>query len=365
MALPVRTTMEDIQEVCRYLSTKPTGSTLQQAETVLGARLVDQKRLSAFKSWGLIEETEDGRYKVTDSGRALTKGAAEQKRVLRGIIRDVPPYNAVIERGAHQNEDSLTTTDVASLWHDHFRDQVAHTDKALREQTICFFQVAAGAGLGTLIVGRGGGPTRLALNAEALRQYITQDSDAASEIPTGADQKGSEIPEQPEMAVPAGGRMPTDGATQMLHRHPTGQGIFIAHGRNKKPVEQVKRILDQFKIPYKVAVEEPNLGRPISGKVREVMESCNCAVLIFTADEEFKDKDGNTIWRPSENVVYELGATGYLYDNRIVIIKEENVHSPSNFRDIGYISFEKDNLEARTMDILKELIGFGIVRIST
>ena len=94
------------------------------------------------------------------------------------------------------------------------------------------------------------------------------------------------------------------------------------------------------------------------------MESCNCAILIFSADEEFKDKEGNVIWRPSENVVYELGASGYLYDNRIVIMKEDAVHFPSNFRDIGYISFEKDKLSAKTMDILKELIGFGIVRIS-
>lgn len=144
-----------------------------------------------------------------------------------------------------------------------------------------------------------------------------------------------------------------------------GQGIFVAHGKNKKPLEQLKRILDQFRIPYKAAVDEPNLGRPIGTKVKEIMESCNCAILIFTADEEFQDKNGNSIWRPSENVVYELGASGYLYGSRIVILKEESVEFPTNFRDLGYISFAKDHLEAKSMDILKELIGFGIVKIST
>lgn len=143
-----------------------------------------------------------------------------------------------------------------------------------------------------------------------------------------------------------------------------GQSIFIAHGKNKKPLEQLKKILDQFRIPYKVAIDEPNLGRPISGKVREIMKACNCAVLIFTADEELRDKDGKAIWRPSENVVYELGATGYLYDNRIVIMKEDKVDFPSNFQDIGYIAFKEDQLEAKAIDILKELIGFGIVRVS-
>ena len=49
----------------------------------------------------------------------------------------------------------------------------------------------------------------------------------------------------------------------------------------------------------------------------------------------------------------------------MVIMKEEDVTFPSNFQDIGYISFDKDRLEAKAMDILKELIGFGIVKVST
>jgi predicted nucleotide-binding protein len=100
-------------------------------------------------------------------------------------------------------------------------------------------------------------------------------------------------------------------------------------------------------------------------KVREIMHGCNCAILIFTADEEFRDAEGKTVWRPSENVVFELGASGYLYGNRIVIMKEEGVDFPANFRDLGYISFSKDQLEAKAMDVLKELIGFGIVKVST
>jgi len=95
------------------------------------------------------------------------------------------------------------------------------------------------------------------------------------------------------------------------------------------------------------------------------MGSCNCAIVIFTADEEFYDKDGNPVWRPSENVIYELGASGYLYDNRLVIMKEDKVSFPSDFQDIGYIPFETDQLGAKAMDIVKELIGFGILKIST
>ena len=95
------------------------------------------------------------------------------------------------------------------------------------------------------------------------------------------------------------------------------------------------------------------------------MEACNCAILLFTADEALFDKDGKSIWRPNENVIHELGAASYLYGNKIVILKEENVTLASNYKDLGYISFQTNALDAKSLDVLKELIGFGIVKITT
>jgi predicted nucleotide-binding protein len=366
MSLPIRTTVEDILDVCRYLAGKPTGSTVKDAKAVLDKKRLDGRKLSALKFWNLIEEIEEGRFKVTEDGRRVVKSHEDQSAVLRAVIKRVPPYNAIIERAAHQREDSMTTTDVAAHWHEHFRGEVADNDKILRDQAVCFFQVASGADLGNMIIGRKGAATRLSFSAEALQAFAGSPSGASPTQPapdghgvrpqeeavSGPDDKGQS---QTGTLPP-----PEESSTQLL-----AKGIFVAHGKNRKPLEQLKKILEQFKIPYRVVVDEPNLGRPISGKVREVMQSCNCAILIFTADEEFKDKDGNTIWRPSENVVFELGATGYLYDNKIVILKEEGVSFPTNFQDIGYIPFEKDQLEAKAMDVLKELVGFGIVKFST
>jgi hypothetical protein len=189
------------------------------------------------------------------------------------------------------------------------------------------------------------------------KQYI--DLSGVRLAATLEDSADSEQEHDPSPTLPLREHDPLPALKQL------GQGIFVAHGKNKKPLDQLKRILEQFRIPYKVAVDEPNLGRPIGGKVKEIMESCNCAILIFTADEEFQDKNGNAVWRPSENVIYELGASGYLYGSRIVILKEENVEFPTNFRDLGHISFAKDQLEAKSMDVLRELIGFGIVKVST
>ena len=144
---------------------------------------------------------------------------------------------------------------------------------------------------------------------------------------------------------------------------PKKNQIFVVHGKNRTPLKQLKAILDKFKIPYKVAIDEPHKGRPISKKVAELMHECTSAIIIFTADEMLLDAKGEEIWRPSDNAVYELGAASILYD-KIVILKEDRVILASDFSDIGYIPFEKDKLDAKAMDLISEFVGFGFVEIT-
>lgn len=368
MALPIRTTLDDVREVTRYLATKPTGATIQEAKSVLDPKRLDGRKVTAFKFWGLIEENDGGKIKLTPDGRAFAKDEDGEKTVLLSVIRCIPAYSAIIERAAHRHEDSLDTTEVGAHWHDYFREEAGDNDAIIKDRAVCFFHIATGAELGTLIPGRKGRATRMSFLAEALSLYIQGDDSpplsVEDNIPPDTQATPADVVVDENDEPPA--KIDPPSSLDAGHKdHDLGRGIFIAHGKNKKPLEQLKKILEQFHIPYKVAIDEPNLGRPISGKIREIMQSCNCAILIFTADEKFQDKDGNAVWRPSENVVYELGATGYLYDSRLVILKESNVTFPSNFSDIGYISFDHDHLEAKAMDVLKELIGFGIVKVST
>jgi predicted nucleotide-binding protein len=139
--------------------------------------------------------------------------------------------------------------------------------------------------------------------------------------------------------------------------------IFIAHGQNKVPLKQLKTILDQYKIPFKVASEDLQVSRPISKKVVDLMKNCSSAIFIFTADEEYTDLENNKRYRPNDNIFYELGAATILYENKIVIFKEEGVSFPNDFRDFGYISFGKDNITAKSMELLKELIKLDFIKI--
>jgi predicted nucleotide-binding protein len=140
--------------------------------------------------------------------------------------------------------------------------------------------------------------------------------------------------------------------------------LFVGHGKKRGPLEKVEKFLIKYGIPHKIAIDEPHLGRPIPTKVKEIMKECGAAILIFTKDELFLDGDHNEVWRPSENVVYELGAASLLYDDRIVIFTESGIHFPMNFESIGQIAFEEDQIEAKTSDLLQELIGFGLIKIT-
>jgi predicted nucleotide-binding protein len=140
--------------------------------------------------------------------------------------------------------------------------------------------------------------------------------------------------------------------------------IFIGHGKNRTPLEQLEKFLTEYKIPNRVVVDEANKGRPISQKVADSMNECGAAIIIFTADEEFKDLNGQTIFRPSENAIFELGAASALYGSRVIIFKEAGVTFPTNFRDIGYIEFEKNRLDAKVSELFRELIAFKLITVT-
>ena len=72
MPLPIRTTLDDIDAVCDYLATKPTGATLAEAKAVLDKKRLDGRKLSALRFWGLVED-EDNRMKITERGAGVLR----------------------------------------------------------------------------------------------------------------------------------------------------------------------------------------------------------------------------------------------------------------------------------------------------
>src|ERR1700731_3803175 len=138
MALPIRTTIEDMEAVTFYLATKPTGATPAEARAILDANVLDGRKLNALKNWNLIEDS-DGKMRLTETGRKFAKDKGARKaQVLREIVGKIKPYAAVVERAVHKGEFTVTATDVAAHWHQHFRSDASDSDKILNDQAVCF-----------------------------------------------------------------------------------------------------------------------------------------------------------------------------------------------------------------------------------
>ena len=313
-------------------------------------------RIAASAKYGLTE----GNYNsetiaLTPLGASVTRPRNEAERVeaKRKALLSVPLFGALID---HFSNARLPETDFLKNVLE--REPFGIDSSWSADAAAAFSEDAREVGYLRTI----GGSPHIVLDASgAIPKDVTQPN-LPEDIPEAATQQ------QDGLDVTEG-----SSGSALLHdierQKPEGAGrplamqIFIAHGSSRKPLDQLKEILNSWKVPFLVAVDEANAGRPISEKVADTMRQCSAGIFIFTADEQFRNENGETISRPSQNVVYELGAASLLYGRKIVILKESGVTFPSDFSDLGWIEFDKDALEAKAMDLLREMIALDAVRL--
>lgn len=361
--------LEEALRVARVLEDKASGmivSNLTLAEllgispssSVFG-NLVSSSRMYGLTTGGVRSQE----FGLTEWGEKVT-GADEVRRAvaLKQAVLSVEPYRLFFE----QFQGKKFPATVAA------REFLITTASVPRERVEeCLSSIRADAATAGLVRTVSGGDW---VDLEGVPK-----PEANGPTPDGASSDSEEdsgnatIDESAE----AGGAVApgSEGAGDAGHKptHGVGRKVFIAHGSNRVPLEQLKKALDQFKVPYAVAVDEPNKGRPISKKVSQLMQDeCSSGIFIFTADERFlqevedektKEKATEVVWRPRENVIYELGAASILYENRIVIFKETDVSFPSDFSDLGYIEFEKDQLVAEIGSLFSELVALDVLEV--
>ena len=81
MSLPIRTTLADVDALCRYLITKPTGATLPEAKAVLDSKVLDGRKLNALKFWRLIDDS-SGKLVITERGRLVAKDNGAKRALI-------------------------------------------------------------------------------------------------------------------------------------------------------------------------------------------------------------------------------------------------------------------------------------------
>ena len=352
MPLPIRTTVEDINAVCNYLVTKPTGATLAESRAVVDAKRLDGRKLAALRYWGLIDGNEGDRLKVTERGRQCVRDSgAYRSRALRDIVHEVKPYLAAIERSVSRKEFSISATDLAAHWFEHFKEDASESDKILNDQAICFFQIAQGADLGTLVLGRRGMATRFEYDADAVQAFVNGEAVAqpTGELTDEPPLAESTVPQEVGDFVPA---LPSSLSTQ-------NNKVFVTHGRNQKILEQVKELVAYGRFEPVVAEEQETPAKPVPLKIMDEMRTCAAAVIHVSIDRTLSDSNGDEIPVINGNVLIEIGAAMALYGTRFILLVKDGVELPSNLQGLYECRYEGEELNMpAAMKLLKALSEF-------
>lgn len=363
MSLPIRTTMADITALCGYLASKPIGATNSEAKAVLDGGVLDGRKVNAMKFWGLVEENEDtGKMKLTDLGRALTKNKfAHQAEHMRTVIKSVPAYMAIIERAVRTKEYTITTNEVAARWHKHFSADVSESEKVLNDQTVCFFQVAQGADLGILTIGRVGHPTRFEFAVGNITALIDGADPDVEVLDTKTHVEGRPAEENPASPVePQHIAKVIELPVAHIPAGASNNRVFVAHGKNVKIANQVKEIISLMGFEPIVAMERETNAKPVPEKVMEHMRTCGTAIIHVAIDTVLFDKDGKEHPQINGNVLIEIGAAMGLYPGyKFILLVEEGLQLPSNLQGLYECRYSGDELSGvATMKLLKAIKSF-------
>jgi hypothetical protein len=353
MALPLKTTADDARGIVRYLKTKPTGATTAEIKAV-DSKLVDARKLSAFRTWGLVV-SEGGRFKLTERAWIMARQPDREQEVFRQVADSVTAYRTVLEWIAFNGMEAVSSTDVGARWHEHNQDAVAGaTDHTLRDNAVCFFNVLEVAGLGKLVLGRGGQPTRLNVDVPAVKAHI----EAGPSAPPWTDEEVVDEEAADELPVESGDELgvstPTPPVTPDV---PESIRVFISHGKNDAIVEQIETMLGLADISSEVAEEEETTAIPVPDKVLNAMRRCQAGIIAVTVETNRTDQDGEYVM--NENVLIEIGAAFVLYDRRVVLVWDKRLKVPSNLQGLYRCEFEGDDLSwSEGMKLMKAIQGF-------
>ena len=357
MTLPIRTTSADADSICQYLITKPTGATPQEARAVIDKKVLDGRKITAFKRWGLVDG-ENEKLMITERGRMIARdNGARRSEAFREIVSAIAPYRAAIERVAHRDESTLTALELAAHWFEHFKDEASENDKILNDQAVCFFQVAEAADFGNLVVGRKGQPTRFEFDLANAKVFATgvgtvkptNQYPEESTADSPAEDSHAEAPGQKEHAIVVSNEA----------KNTQNNRVFITHGKNHKILEQVKEIVAYGKFEPVIAKERETAAKPVPDKVMDDMRACAAAVIHVGVEETLMNSNGEEVAQINGNVLIEIGAAMALYGRRFILLVEEGIKLPSNLQGLYECRYEgKELTGSATMKMLKAFNEF-------
>jgi len=134
--------------------------------------------------------------------------------------------------------------------------------------------------------------------------------------------------------------------------------IFLSRSEKaEKLSNRLKLFLSNLGATVIDVMEQPNLNLSLSNKITHYMRPCNCGIVLVTADETIISGEK----REKPNIDHEMGLLEKDPNiaGKIIILKEDVVNLPTNYKEKGYISFNRSSFSDVFVNLVKELRGFG------
>lgn len=141
-----------------------------------------------------------------------------------------------------------------------------------------------------------------------------------------------------KMEIVEGNNNSTDSNTNCDNKR-----VFIVHGHDNETKESVARALQTLGLNAIILNEKSNQGKTIIEKLEHYGDVGYAVVLLTPCDIGKAQGETEFMPRARQNVIAELGYfIGRLGRNRVSIIHRADTEIPSDFKGLGYISYNND-----------------------
>lgn len=141
---------------------------------------------------------------------------------------------------------------------------------------------------------------------------------------------------------------PGGSSPPLSSKPPAVESVFIAHGKNRRLLEQVKQVVEFGRFRPIVAEERESTAIPVPEKVITEMHGCQAGIIIVSAEGKVTDGEGKDSYRVNENVLIEIGAATVLYRKKVILLWDKRIPVPSNLHGLYRCEFEGDSLDWET-----------------
>lgn len=329
------TTANDIRDAVGILKKRADGLSLVEAMDAFRKRILNPQKIAVYEYWGIIKRHSD-RLSLSPLGWELARRIEPEVSLFRAIIDSIPLYRSALEWIEKQSLDRISHPEVIAHWVERFSATVRDgRENAIKMNAISFFHLCQAAEFGTVTLGKRGQPARLQVDRVELAEHIRF---APAALDTASAGGGDALKLLTLHKLSSHASSPSTGGLFRVER----PCVLISCSLKSPIVEQVRATLDLVECEGEV-VERGEIGKSFSIEQMHLsVRNSVAAIIMLTADDCRKDDQGDSLIK--EPVAMMIGAACAICENRVLLLRENELRLPANLDALKQCEFQGDNL---------------------